>query len=362
MLFFLSWGLVLALLVVAPPPPPPYFPSPFDGLPMELVQKVSESMTSQDLDSWIQSSTRLNTTSENIMLYHMLHSNKPPFDPWENEADHKLGLKYPNAYRKFLDHSLIRAELPSLFKLAILHGRLELVQHAIIKGLDPSDEDNYAICYASELGHLPIVDLLLLDPRVNASARNNYALAQASRNGHVQVVARLLGHGLASSAESMNGALEMACANGHLEILNMLLDHRPVVALDENLMLVACRNGHLPILDRLLETGKMDPSCQKNYPIILASSHGHFAVVDRLLQEDLRVWVNPADRNNKAISEACAHGHHAVVERLLQDPRVDPTVHDHEAIISSLNTGDCLLFDLLKQYYVSNGINLPPFE
>ena len=56
----------------------------------------------------------------------------------------------------------------------------------------PSDENNYAIGWASENGHFEIVKLLLSDYRVNPSADNNYAIKRASRNGHFEIVKLLL--------------------------------------------------------------------------------------------------------------------------------------------------------------------------
>ncbi len=39
--------------------------------------------------------------------------------------------------------------------------------------VDPSADDNGAICWASERGHVEVVKLLLNDPRVDPSAYNN---------------------------------------------------------------------------------------------------------------------------------------------------------------------------------------------
>ena len=45
---------------------------------------------------------------------------------------------------------------------------------------------------ASENGHLPVVERLLLDPRVDPADKNNYAIRLASGNGYLPVVERLL--------------------------------------------------------------------------------------------------------------------------------------------------------------------------
>ena len=93
------------------------------------------------------------------------------------------------------------------------------------KNNDPTIDDNYAIRWASENGHIAIVDRLLQDGRVDPSAFNNFAIKWASNNGHIAVV------------------------------------------------------------DRLLQDGRVDPSAFDNFAIKLSSQNGHFAVVERLKQE-----------------------------------------------------------------------------
>lgn len=58
--------------------------------------------------------------------------------------------------------------------------------------VNPSVDDNQAICWASKNGYAKLVKVLLLDPRVNPSARKNEPICEACERGHVELVKLLL--------------------------------------------------------------------------------------------------------------------------------------------------------------------------
>jgi len=147
-----------------------------------------------------------------------------------------------------------------LLGMAAQEGDVAVVDLMIQAGVDPSTKGNWAIRYASESGHLPVVNRLLQDKRLDTSA-----CADAFRDASTQ--------------------------------------------------------GHMSIVNRLLQDERMDPSAQKNWPIQWASRHGHLSIVDHLLR-DRR--VDPSANGNNALLVAAEHGQLAVVDRLLQDERVSP--------------------------------------
>ena len=53
------------------------------------------------------------------------------------------------------------------FQTALKNGDAAIVGLCIQAGADPSANDNYAIQYASQNGHVTVVDRLLQDPRVD---------------------------------------------------------------------------------------------------------------------------------------------------------------------------------------------------
>ena len=80
------------------------------------------------------------------------------------------------------------------FFSAIEMNKAKVVQDLLTchPNLDPSIDDNYAIRYASDLGHVDVVSVLLAHPGVDASADHNIALRLAAQNGYIEVVKILL--------------------------------------------------------------------------------------------------------------------------------------------------------------------------
>ena len=56
----------------------------------------------------------------------------------------------------------------------------------------PSDDNNFAITWATLKGYSQIVEILLSDNRIDPSVNNNYAIKWASQYGHVKIVKLLL--------------------------------------------------------------------------------------------------------------------------------------------------------------------------
>jgi len=86
-----------------------------------------------------------------------------------------------------------------------------------------------ALIYASENGHIEIVEVLL-DNGADVNAYNNYgdtALINASEKGYEEVVDMLLDNGADVNAKNKDGetALMMARENGHKEVVDMLLEN-----------------------------------------------------------------------------------------------------------------------------------------
>jgi hypothetical protein len=60
--------------------------------------------------------------------------------------------------------------------------------------LDPSKDDNIAICIASEKNHTNIVRLLLSHEKVNPAAQDNTVLRNAISNENCEMVSDLMRH------------------------------------------------------------------------------------------------------------------------------------------------------------------------
>ena len=85
-----------------------------------------------------------------------------------------------------------------------------------------------AIRYASERGHIAVVDRLLREDRsrVDPSDCNNYAIRWASYNGHIAVVDRLLQDDRVDPTVKYNSAIRLASQNGHNAVVERLLQDR----------------------------------------------------------------------------------------------------------------------------------------
>jgi len=131
--------------------------------------------------------------------------------------------------------------------LPLLDGMTLAVQH----GDEVHGDDDYALRYAAEKGHLPIVQFLVAQG-ADVHALVDYALRYASANGHLPVVQFLAAHGANVHAEN-DAALSGASANGHLPVVQFLVQHgADVHALNDYALRLASYYGHTDVFDFLV--------------------------------------------------------------------------------------------------------------
>ena len=126
--------------------------------------------------------------------------------------------------------------------------------------------------------------------KASAAAENNYALFWAIDEGHLEVVNRLLEIETvrANAAANDNEALRWTAANGHLEVVNRLLE-----------------------IDAVIENA----TARDNYALTWAAANGHLKVVNRLLEIDM-VRTHAGARSNQALRLAAENSHSEVVYAL----------------------------------------------
>ncbi len=108
---------------------------------------------------------------------------------------------------------------------AVVIGRTQIVQLLLSDHrVDPSVDDNMAICCAARQGHLEIIKMLLADPRVDPSADENDPIRFASYHGHEEIVRVLLKDPRVDPSDSDNRAVQWAADGGHTKTLRLLLD------------------------------------------------------------------------------------------------------------------------------------------
>jgi len=109
-------------------------------------------------------------------------------------------------------------------KLACLNNEYQLVESLIREeGVDPSEDNNEAIIWASESGHHKTVQVLMGDERVNPAAKNNLALRLACSFGHTDVVKVLLRDARVDPTCLDNKTIKDALTYGHHDIAILLM-------------------------------------------------------------------------------------------------------------------------------------------
>ena len=179
------------------------------------------------------------------------------------------------------------------------------------------------LCHAAVKGHLWTVTSLIRRSLVDPTVRDNFAIRHAALHGHTDIVSYLLTDPRVDPAATTNFAINNACRNGHFSVAKLLLaDPRvnPTVFHCAALR-YACAGGYVPIVDLLLKDGRSDPNVtyNKQTPLSLSVKYGHTAVTALLLSD---VRVQPHMHNNDALFCAATYGRTEIILLLLSDRRV----------------------------------------
>ena len=257
-------------------------------------------------------------------------------------------------------------------------GHANVVEVLLAAGCDPRFSSNSAVRFASENGHLAVVEVLLAwkgeenpfdwEPmvsneqliRVDPTAKRNYAIIAASRNGRLEVVKALLAwegpNGERVNPTVMgNSAVRFASENGHLAVVKALLawegpnDKRVnPTAHDNYAVRFASENGHLAVVQALLAWKRPHRAATRAYQMSFINILQQLYDSDDTKSEDPNGRrVDPTAEDNYAVRKASQNGHSAVVEALLawegdgdlEGLKVDPTVKDNEAVLFASEYG-----------------------
>ncbi|KAI8616188.1 ankyrin repeat-containing domain protein [Chytriomyces sp. MP71] len=167
----------------------------------------------------------------------------------------------------------------------------------------PAARESAAFLWACGNGHVEVVRLLLADARVDTASQYHGGFREAARRGHLSVVRLLLlDFGLVDPAVEDNYALKWACNNGHVEVARLLLaDARTDPAAEASLGLKgAAENGHAEVVQLLLEDGRVDATAGGNFAARYAFRRRHLDVVALLEAFDPRVAALGYQRDEEA--------------------------------------------------------------
>lgn len=116
---------------------------------------------------------------------------------------------------------LHKTDIDALLVDSALEGEIYRVIWALFKGADIHAEDDNALKWASEKGHLDVVKYLVKHGS-DINAEHNYALVHASQNGHLDVVKYLVENG----ANINDLALRRTKQNRHSEVVKYLMKYK----------------------------------------------------------------------------------------------------------------------------------------
>ena len=100
-------------------------------------------------------------------------------------------------------------------------GHLDVVKYLVSIGADIHADNNYAVRHASEEGHLEVVKYLV-ELGSDIHAQNEYAVRRASKNGHLEVIKYLVSVGANIHADN-NYAVRHASVNDHVDVVKYLV-------------------------------------------------------------------------------------------------------------------------------------------
>jgi ankyrin repeat protein len=181
----------------------------------------------------------------------------------------------------------------------------------------------------SQLIHGSSIDINLLD---KIGIRGQFtALMYASQRGHVAIVDKLIESGADINKCTDWNALHLASENGHINIVNKLIDAKIDVNIinktGDTALIIASKNGNTGIVNALIESGA-DVNIEKKTgatALIAASIFGHINVVNALIDAKANVNIIDKTEGDTALISASKFGHINVVNALI-DAKADVNI------------------------------------
>ena len=121
----------------------------------------------------------------------------------------------------------------------------------------------------------------LVENGANIHADDDFALRWSSENGHLEVVKYLVENGADIQAED-NIALRLSAENGHLEVVKYLVEQGADIHSDDDFALRwSAENGRLEVVKYLVENGA-DIHANDDFALRWSAENGHLEVAEYL--------------------------------------------------------------------------------
>jgi len=156
--------------------------------------------------------------------------------------------------------------------------------------------DSEALYVATMGNHTDIVRLLLddVEPQRGDWLHNTEpynikkALIYASKLGYISIVSMLLEDKRIHQVTGISRALQLACKAGRIDVVKVFLASRGITALviDWSILNIAVSHGQYDVVKLLLEDGRADPTLRRNALLQSASARGCLDIVTLLLSDE----------------------------------------------------------------------------
>lgn len=262
---------------------------------------------------------------------------------WKKRLEFRLGYEVAfvispfwfEVYRIYDRNLLSNGCYSSLFAETCKDGQLELVEILLLDDrVNPGFNRNIAFSNACSRGHHEIVDILLKDTRVKPYENFDRDFTGVVERNHLEVLKLLTDSKIPIQSITVESCISTTASKGYVEILKLLLDkfkclelHKPKTI---SIFAIACQKGNVEVVKVLLNDSRFDSLNSKELGLELASCTGHVEIVKLLLKtNDLLVRASPD--KSIALRNAAYNGHHEIVELLLKDKGVQ--IHNKDFVL-----------------------------
>ena len=233
------------------------------------------------------------------------------------------------------------SNLQRLFFLASSTGATSTVKQLLANGRVGSDNDSFAIVFASQRGHVDIVRALVDHPGFDPAVIGNGPLRAAALTNHAEIVRVLLCTGSVDVRDQQHAALRGAARQGHIAVLDVVFELDPAaieevkaLLLDDGIRtdpavvawvldhctvdtqlgpLVAAAEQTLPDATKLLLDAGFDATELDSLALRRAVERDNVAVARLLLE----AGANARAEDSASLRVACRIGNEAMVRLLL---------------------------------------------
>jgi len=261
---------------------------------------------------------------------------------------------------------------------AVENGHIEIVKMLLdLPEIDPSADDQNVLNIACQKGYYEIVEMLLKDDRIDPTFDDCISLQLASKYGYKNIVELFINDGRIDSTicynkafeyalkskkyeiadilvpyvdkETLNEGIKLTCKSGNYETTELLLSHGADPSVDNNICIIyACKNNNEKIVLLLLKDSRVDPTVDEYLPLVIAIKNNNYNIVNTLISDN-RIKVIPMF----IIENVITIGNLDIFDLLLKKIKITADILNRAVVY-----GNYLIVNRLLEYkFTKNEIN-----